>query len=78
MEGAQMSKYRNDVETMNAVIDAMGALVFALVSELQPAQQEGFAKVLGRLALNEARAGRTTTESLLVDLHQAAAMAADR
>jgi len=77
MKGAPMSKYRSDVETMNAVIDAMGALVFALVPELPRQAQESFVRALGRLALTEERAGRTTTEALLKDLHRAAVSAAD-
>lgn len=70
-------KFKNDTETMNAVIDAMGALVFALVPELPRPAQERFVRSLGRLALEEERAGRATTEALLKDLHRAAVSAAD-
>lgn len=69
-------KFKNDDATMNAVIDGLGALVFALVHELPPERRAGFATTLARLAKNAEREGATTTETLLIDLHRAAVAAA--
>lgn len=68
-------KFKNDAETMNAVIDGLGALVFALVHELPPEKRAGFATTLARLAKNAEREGATATETLLIDLHRAAVAA---
>jgi len=69
-------KFKNDAETMNAVIDGLGALVFALVNELPPERRASFAASLARLAKNAERQGHTATETLLIDLHRAAVAAA--
>lgn len=68
-------KFTNDTETMNSVIDGLGALVFAVVHELPQERRAGFAATLARLARNAEREGATTTETLLIDLHRAAVAA---
>jgi hypothetical protein len=68
--------FKADADTMNAMVRAMGAVVFALVRQLPPEKQRAFANDLARLAQNEERAGRTTSETLFLDLHRAAMSAA--
>lgn len=71
-----MDEYRSELETMNAVIDGLGALVFAVVHELPPERRASFAVTLARLAGNAEREGQMATETLLIDLHRAAMAAA--
>ena len=66
------ANFKANADTMNAMVNAMGAVVFALVRQLPPEKQQAFANDLARLAKNEERAGRTTSETLLLDLHRAA------
>lgn len=69
-------KFRSDAETMNAVIDGLGALVFAVVRELPAERRAGFAATLEHLANAARREGASTTEAVLADLHRAAIAAA--
>lgn len=64
-------------ETANAIVSALGAVVFATVRALPPAQREAFANDLARLAKNEERHGDTATETILMDMHRAATLAAN-
>lgn len=68
--------FRNDAETMNAVIEGLGALVFAVVHELPPERRAGFAATLGHLAKAAQHEGAVATQAVLVDLHRAALAAA--
>jgi hypothetical protein len=61
-----------NAESMNAVVDAIGALVFATVRQLPADRREAFAIDLARLARNEERQGNLMTETLLLDMHRAA------
>ena len=70
-----MDNLKFDATTMNAVISALGAVVFATVRRLPPDQQQAFANDLSRLASNAERQGDATLETLLIDLHQAAVRA---
>lgn len=63
-------------ETVNAIVNALGALVFATVRQLPADKQAAFAKDLARLAQNEERQGQTATETILLDMHRAAVAAA--
>lgn len=65
-----------DADTLNAIVTALGAVVFATVRQLPPAQQAAFASDLARLAKNEEKGGRVASETLLLDLHRAAVAAA--
>ena len=69
-------KFTNDAETLNAVVDGLGALVFAIVRELPTEQRASFAATLARLAASAEKQGNTTTETLMIDLHRAAVAAA--
>lgn len=61
-----------NAETMNALVNALGATVMALSEVLTPEQKEGFARNLSRLAMNAEKMGDTTLETMLIDLQQAA------
>ena len=66
-----------NAETVNAIVNALGAVVFATVRSLPPEQQAKFASDLARMAKSEELRGDTATESLLIDLHRAAVSAAN-
>ena len=70
-----MSAFKADAATMNALINALGALVIVTVRQLPPEKQKAFADDLARLAKNAERKGDTITETLLIDLHRAASIA---
>ncbi len=65
-----------NADTVNAIVSALGAVVFATVRQLPPERQAALANDLAQLALNEEREGDTTTELILLDLHRAAVAAA--
>lgn len=65
-----------NADTVNAIVNALGAVVFATVRQLPPERQAALASDLAQLAKNEERRGDTTTEMLLLDLHRAALAAA--
>ena len=64
-----------DAESLNAIVNALGALVFATVRQLPPERQAAFANDLARLAKNEERHGQAATETILLDMHRAAVAA---
>ena len=63
-------------ETANAIVSALGAVVFATVRALPPAQRATFANDLARMARSEEQQGEAATETILMDLHRAAVAAA--
>lgn len=65
-----------NAETLNAIVNALGALVFATVRQLPEEQRAAFAKDLTWLAKHEKQRGELATETLLLDLHRAAVAAA--
>lgn len=65
-----------NADAVNAIVNALGAVVFATVRALPPAQRQAFANDLARLARQEESQGATATETLLLDLHRAATAAA--
>lgn len=72
----QTENFKPDADTLNAIVNALGAVVFATVRQLPPAQQAAFANDLARLAKNEEKGGHIASETLLLDLHRAAVAAA--
>ncbi|MFZ5520447.1 MAG: hypothetical protein ACOZD0_04505 [Pseudomonadota bacterium] len=70
-------KFGVNAETMNALATAIGALVFATVRALPQDARAAFARDLARMADARSQAGDVTGETLLMDLHRAATMAAD-
>ncbi|SFF15010.1 hypothetical protein [Paracidovorax wautersii] len=65
-----------NADTVNAIVNALGAVVFATTRQLPPERQAALANDLAKLAKNEERRGDTTTETILLDLHRAAVAAA--
>lgn len=65
-----------DATTVNSIVNALGALVFATVRALPEPQRAQFASDLARLARHEEMQGDTTTETILLDLQRAAVAAA--
>lgn len=65
-----------NADSLNAIVNALGALVFATVRQLPADRQEAFATDLARLARNEEQQGNLMTETLLLDMHRAARTAA--
>ena len=65
-----------NADTLNAIVNALGALVFATVRQLPEDKQAAFASDLARLAKLEEKRGDLATETLLLDLHRAATAAA--
>ena len=63
-------------ETANAIVNALGALVFATVRQLPAEKQTAFASDLARLAQSQEQQGQTATETILLDMHRAAVAAA--
>lgn len=59
-------------ETANAIVSALGAVVFATVRRLPPEEQQAFANDLAGMARAAEKTGDTTLETLLLDLHRAA------
>lgn len=67
-----------NADTVNAIVNALGAVVFATTRQLPPEQQAAFARDLARLAKNEEQRGQVETETILMDLHRAAVAAASQ
>lgn len=65
-----------DANTANAIVTALGAVVFATVRALPPEQRAAFASDLARLAANEEKQGEAASQAILQDLHRAAEAAA--
>lgn len=62
-------------ETANAIVNALGAVVFATVRRLPPEEQQAFAKDLAGMAKAAEKTGDIALETVLIDLHQAAVKA---
>lgn len=62
-------------ETINAIHDALGALVFAMTSELPPERRGAFAQRLVRLAQSKTSGGAILAGTVLLDFAHAAEFA---
>jgi hypothetical protein len=58
--------------SLRAVVDALGALTFAMARQLNSDQKDGLASDLSRLAKDAQNNGNAELEMLLLDLHQKA------
>lgn len=58
--------------TLNAIVEAMGALTMCISRQLPPDKQVAFSMDLARLAAQAESEGDTLLETLLIDLHRAA------
>lgn len=70
-KGLLMQKFNNDATTMGAVIRAQGALAMCIARVLTPEQRADLATGLAAIATQAEKAGDTTLETLLIDMHQA-------
>lgn len=61
-----------NADTINTLIDAMGALTIAATRQFTPEQRKGFKRDLAALAGVAEKQGNTALETLLMDLHTAA------
>lgn len=61
-----------NAETVNAMVDAMGAITLCLTRQLTADQRTGFRADLARLAVRAEKDGNTTLETLLIDLRNIA------
>ena len=61
-----------DGAAINALATGLGAMVFAIVRRMPASDQAAFANDLAVMAQGQNDAGNTTSEKLLIDLHQAA------
>jgi len=66
-----MNTFKNDAATMNAVINAQGALAMCIARALTPAQREQIATDLAAIAGQAEKNGDTTLETLLIDMYRA-------
>lgn len=62
--------------TVNAMHDAIGALVFAITCQLPAEQRAAFSQSLGRHATAKNKAGNTLAATFLLDYATAADLAA--
>lgn len=65
-----------NADTLNAVVNALGAVVLTLASRLPKEDGIGLANDLARLAQDAERRGDLTLETLLMDLQRAARIGA--
>lgn len=63
-----------DADTINAIVDAMGALVICLAKRLQPEDKAALARDLAKLSANSTASGRPIVGRLIGDLSRAASM----
>ena len=66
-----------DAESVNAMYDAIGALVFATAMQMTPAQRVSFSQQLARLAQSKTASGATLAGTCLPDFARAAEFAAE-
>ena len=67
-------KFAADSETMNALVDAMGALVMCMAKHMSPEVKAELASDLARLSANSTASGRPIVGRLMNDLSRAAAL----
>lgn len=63
-----------DAETINAIVDGMGALVMCLAKHMPPEVKADLATDLARLSASATASGRPVVGRLMNDLSRAAAM----
>lgn len=64
-------KFKNDSATLNAIVNAQGALAMCIARVLDPYQREELAKGLAAIAGQAEKNGDATLETLLIDMHRA-------
>lgn len=66
-----MQTFKNDAQTMNALIRAHGAFAMSLARVLTPEQRDALATNLAAIAKSAEAQGDTVLETLLIDMHAA-------
>jgi hypothetical protein len=66
-----MNKFKNDDETINAIVDSVGALAMVLTRRLTPEQRADAAVEIAVLAQNAEKQGNALLETMLIDMHRA-------
>lgn len=61
-----------NADTLNTLVDAMGAITLCVSRQLTPEQRTALKSDLARLAIRAEKDGNTTLETLLIDLRNAA------
>lgn len=61
-----------NADTINTLVDAMGAITLCVSRQLTPEQRTAFKSDLARLAIRAEKDGNTTLETLLIDLRNVA------
>lgn len=61
-----------DADTINAIVDAMGALVICLAKRMPAEDKTALARDLAKLSANSTASGRPTVGRLIGDLSRAA------
>lgn len=67
-----MNRFKNDDATLNAIVTALAAVVFAVTRRLSPSDHQAFCSDLARMASAREAAGEPIAETVLIDLHRAA------
>jgi len=62
-----------DAQTINAIVDGMGALVICLAKQMPPKAKAELASDLARLSASSTASGRPIVGRLIADLSRAAA-----
>lgn len=68
----QKETFPINADTLNALVDAMGAVTLCMTRQLNPEQRAGFKADMARLAASAEKNGNATLETLLMDLRNAA------
>lgn len=66
------NKLPMNADTLNAMVDAMGALTMCLAKQLSPQQKAGLAQDLARLSAQMHATGNVASGRLLSDISRAA------
>lgn len=62
-----------DAETINALVDAMGALIMCMAKHMPPEKKDELARDLARMSANATATGRPVVGRLMGDFSRAAA-----
>lgn len=67
--------FKSEEPGVDALVSAMGALVFATVRRLPPTEQNAFVQDLHNIAAAEAQRGADAAAEIIGNLHRAAELA---
>lgn len=64
-------KFPVNADTLNSMVDAMGAVVMSVAYSLPPEQRAKMSDAIFRIAKQAEARGDTALETLLIDMHRA-------